>query len=70
MTDVASVFKFPGAPVRIRTVCMLAENGEMCVCKIMEQLNMTQPAVSHLSPLLKTPGWYDLVSILRRTKVA
>ena len=56
MAAVENIFKALGDPVRIKIVEMLAENGEMCVCKIMEQLNMTQPAVSHHLATLKNAG--------------
>lgn len=56
MTAVDIVFKALGDPVRVRIVQMLAENGEMCVCRIMEKLNMTQPAVSHHLASLKNAG--------------
>ncbi|HAH87714.1 MAG TPA: transcriptional regulator, partial [Armatimonadetes bacterium] len=47
LPSVNSIFKALGDPVRVRIVEMLSLNGEMCVCKIMEELSMTQPAVSH-----------------------
>jgi len=53
---VDQVFKALGDPTRIRIVEMLAESGEMCVCKIMEQLGMSQPAVSHHLATLKHAG--------------
>ena len=54
--SVDQVFKALGDPTRIRIVEMLAQNGEMCVCKIMEALGMTQPAVSHHLAALKHAG--------------
>ena len=56
MSSVDAVFKALGDPVRIRIIEMLSVNGEMCVCKIMEQLSMTQPAVSHHLAALKNAG--------------
>lgn len=56
MAVVEDVFKALGDPTRIRIVEMLAENGELCVCKIYEALNMTQPAVSHHLAILKRAG--------------
>ena len=47
MATVDKVFRALGDPVRIRIVEMLSANGEMCVCQIMEELGMTQSAVSH-----------------------
>lgn len=56
MPSVDAVFKALGDPVRVRIVEMLSVNGEMCVCKIMEELSMTQPAVSHHLAALKNAG--------------
>ncbi len=56
MPAVEEIFKALGDPTRIRIVQMLAKNGEMCVCKIMEELSMTQPAVSHHLACLKHAG--------------
>lgn len=53
MVAVEDVFKALGDPTRIRIVEMLAENGEMCVCRIYERLRMSQPAVSHHLAALK-----------------
>lgn len=50
------LFKALGDPIRIRIVELLAENGEMCVCNIMDRLGMTQPAVSHHLAVLKHAG--------------
>ncbi len=49
-------FKALGDATRLRIVGMLAENGEMCVCVIMEQLGMGQSAVSHHMAALKRAG--------------
>ena len=56
MAAVEDVFKALGDSTRIKIVEMLAENGEMCVCKIYETLGMTQPAVSHHLAILKHAG--------------
>ncbi len=50
------VFKALGDPTRLRIVRMLARNGETCVCKIVEDLEMNQPAVSHHMGKLKQAG--------------
>ncbi|MCL6520743.1 MAG: metalloregulator ArsR/SmtB family transcription factor [Armatimonadetes bacterium] len=56
MATPENIFKALGDTTRIRIVQMLAQNGEMCVCKIMEELSMTQPAVSHHLACLKHAG--------------
>jgi len=46
------VFKVLGDPTRLKIVQMLAENGEVCVCKIVDELGMNQPAISqHMAKL-------------------
>ena len=46
------IFKVLGDPTRLRIVKMLAENGEVCVCKIVDELGMNQPAISqHMAKL-------------------
>jgi ArsR family transcriptional regulator len=55
--DVAEFFRALGDPVRLKIVCMLAESGELCVCKIVEELHtMGQPAVSHHLARLRYAG--------------
>ena len=56
MAGIEDVFKALGDPIRIRIVEMLAQSGEMCVCKIMAELEMTQPAISHHLAALKHAG--------------
>jgi len=50
------VFKALGDPTRLRIVQMLARNGEMCVCQIVDGAGMAQPAVSHHMAKLKQVG--------------
>ncbi len=47
------VFKALGDPTRLRIVQMLAQNGETCVCRIVDELEMNQPAISHHMAKLK-----------------
>lgn len=63
MVGIESVFKAMGDPTRIQILRMLAENGEMCVCKITDQLSMTQSSVSHHLSALKNA---DLVTARRK----
>lgn len=51
-----AVFKAMGDPTRIQILTMLAENGEMCVCRITEELSMTQSSVSHHLSALRNAG--------------
>ena len=50
------VFKALGDPTRLRIVQMLARHGEVCVCKIVDELEMNQPAISHHMAKLKHAG--------------
>ena len=51
------VFKALGDATRLQIVRMLAENGETCVCHIMDKLGMGQSAVSHHMAVLKHAGF-------------
>ncbi len=54
--DTASVFKALGDPVRLRIVGLVAEAGEICVCRIVERMAICQPAVSHHLAKLRQAG--------------
>jgi len=56
MSNLDSIFKALGDPVRVRMAQMLAENGELCVGDILEEFQMTQPAISHHLAVLKHAG--------------
>ena len=53
---IASVLRSLGDPTRLRIVEMLAVNGEMCVCKITEELKVSQSSVSHHLATLRHAG--------------
>jgi DNA-binding transcriptional ArsR family regulator len=50
------IFRALGDPTRLRIVGMLARHGEVCVCKIVDELDMNQPAVSFHMSKLKQAG--------------
>ncbi|MEN6372353.1 MAG: metalloregulator ArsR/SmtB family transcription factor [Armatimonadota bacterium] len=50
------VFRALGDPVRLKIVKMVATAGELCVCHIVEELGMSQPAVSHHLTRLRYSG--------------
>lgn len=54
--DTVSVFKALGDPVRLRIVGLVASAGELCVCRIVEQLDLDQPVVSHHLAKLRQSG--------------
>ena len=56
MDELSEIFKALGDPTRLRIMQMLAESGEICVCKIQEALDMGQSAVSHHMAALRHAG--------------
>ena len=54
--DISEIFRALGDPARLKIVSMVAEAGELCVCKIVEALDMGQPAVSHHLARLRYAG--------------
>ena len=49
--DMASIFKALGDENRIRILKTL-RSGEKCACKLLEELNITQPTLSHHMKIL------------------
>ena len=49
--DMVSIFKALGDENRIRILKML-RSGERCACKLLEELNITQPTLSHHMKIL------------------
>ena len=60
----ANVFKALSEPNRLMIVDMLSL-GELCACKILEELNITQPTLSHHMKILCDCG---LVKVRREGK--
>lgn len=56
MISMADIFKALGDPTRLKIIEILSHSEEICVCKITEELEMTQPAVSHHLLILKHVG--------------
>ncbi|ADG12738.1 transcriptional regulator, ArsR family [Methanocaldococcus infernus ME] len=52
----AEIFKAFGDPTRLMILKLLAENGSMCVCKIIDELKKPQPTISHHLNILKKAG--------------
>lgn len=51
----ADIFKALSDANRLRILSMIYTEGELCTCKILEQLNITQPTlVYHMKMLLDT----------------
>jgi len=55
MRKIAEFYKALGDEVRLKILHMLSE-GEMCVCEIIDKLEMSQPAVSHHLKILRQAG--------------
>jgi len=51
----ALIFKALGDENRIR-ILQLLQNGETCACKLLEELNITQPTLSHHMKILCDSG--------------
>ncbi len=54
----AHVFKALGDPTRVRLLSLIAaaEDGEACVCDLIEPVGLSQPTVSHHMKLLVDAG--------------
>lgn len=61
----ATAFRALGDPVRLRLFSLLltAEGGEVCACDLVDPLNRSQPTVSHHLKVLRDAG---LVTAQRR----
>ncbi|MBF6172365.1 transcriptional regulator [Nocardia blacklockiae] len=48
-TDLAGMFKAPSGPIRLRVLSAIATRagGEACVCDVSEDIDVTQPTISH-----------------------
>ncbi len=56
MKKIAEFYKALGDETRLKIMRMLSEQ-EMCVCEIIDRLNITQPAVSHHLKILRQAGF-------------
>lgn len=57
-TDLARVFKALGDPARVKLFSLIvaSESGEMCVCDLTDPVGLSQPTVSHHMKLLVDAG--------------
>ncbi len=53
--SLSNVFKALADPKRLRIIGMLA-GGEMCVCRILDAFDVTQPTLSHDMKVLSAAG--------------
>ena len=45
--DAPQLFKALSDPTRLRCLCLLAQNEELCVCELTHALGLPQPKISH-----------------------
>lgn len=55
MRKLAEFYKALGDETRLKIIQMLAEK-EMCVCEVIDRLNLSQPAISHHLKILRQAG--------------
>jgi ArsR family transcriptional regulator len=56
--DLAQLFKALADPVRLRLLSMIssAEDGEICVCYLIEAFDLTAPTISYHLKILRSAG--------------
>lgn len=52
----ARAFKALGDENRLRIIELIAKQGEMCACRVLDELDIAQPTLSHHMKLLKDAG--------------
>lgn len=52
-SSMAQLFKVLGDENRLRIIKLIAESDEICACKLLDELNITQPTLSHHMKLLR-----------------
>ena len=52
----ARALKALGDDNRLRIIELIASQGEMCACRILDELDIAQPTLSHHMKLLKDAG--------------
>ena len=52
----SEIFKALGDENRVRIVELIAKNGEICACNLLDEFDITQPTLSHHMKILKTCG--------------
>ncbi len=56
LNDFANFFKSLSEPVRLRILYLLLERGELCVCDIVDSLELSQSVVSRHLAYLRNSG--------------
>ena len=55
-TDYAMLFKALSDANRVKIVTMISKQGELCACKVLDELGITQPTLSHHMKVLCSCG--------------
>ncbi|MFD0558035.1 ArsR family transcriptional regulator [Stackebrandtia endophytica] len=60
-SDLATVFKALGDPIRLRLLSMIAAHagGEVCVCDLTAPFDLSGPTISHHLKVLRKAGLID-----------
>lgn len=54
--DYATIFKALSDPNRLRILTIIHKEGRVCVCRILEQFDITQPTFSYHMKILQDAG--------------
>lgn len=54
--EAVRAFKALGDENRLRIVGIVAERGDVCACRLLDELDMMQPTLSHHMKLLRDSG--------------
>ena len=57
MQSISNIFKSLGDDTRLRLLALLIEEDELCVCYLVDVLQLPQSTVSRHLSLLKRAGW-------------
>ena len=56
MQKILNVLKILSDEIRLKVVCLLMEENELCVCELMEALKMSQSRISNHLRVLRNTG--------------
>lgn len=54
--NAAAAFRALADPVRVRLLALIAANGEVCACALVDEAGRSQPTVSHHLKVLREAG--------------
>jgi ArsR family transcriptional regulator len=59
MKSIARIYKALADETRLRILLLLLENGELCICDLMNSLDMPQSTVSRHVAYMRNAGWLN-----------